>query len=200
VATMTAEGMAVKCPGSVLLAGLLGLLLLGGGARAEVLQGRVVAIADGDTITVVEASLKQHRVRLAGIDAPERRQPYSNRSKLALSALVMGKSVTVDWTKVDRYQRLIGVVRQGNDDAGLVLLRAGLAWHYKAYVREQSPQDRKLYSEAEQQARSARLGLWSDAAPQPPWEFRHERRSSSRPRSHFGLNALEVAAGVSAEP
>lgn len=82
-------------------------------AQAEVLKGRVIGLADGDSITVLDATLTQHRVRVAGIDAPERRQPFASRSKAALNALLAGKQVHVEWGKKDRYQRLVGVVRVG---------------------------------------------------------------------------------------
>lgn len=146
-------------------------------ARAETLVGRVVGLADGDTVTVLDSQQVQHRVRIAGIDAPEKRQPYSARSKLSLSALVMGREVAVDWRKVDRYGRLVGTVRLDGVDAGLEQVRIGLAWHYKAYEGEQSPADRMLYAATEDTARRAKLGLWSQSSPEPPWDFRRASRS-----------------------
>jgi endonuclease YncB( thermonuclease family) len=157
------------------------LLALTSHLRAEILVGRVVHVADGDTVTVLDDSRTQHRVRIAGIDAPEKRQPYANRSKAALSAFVMGQVVSVDWYKQDRYQRIVGNVHVAQVDAGLELVKAGLAWHYKAYQREQPPMERQLYAHAEEQARSARRGLWADRSPQPPWEFRRERRERATP-------------------
>lgn len=151
-------------------------LWLPAGLHAEVLVGRVVALSDGDTVTVLDGNLIQHRVRLAGIDAPEKRQPYFTRSKTALAQLVMGKQVLVEWRKRDRYRRLVGVVRAGDVDAGLQQVQAGLAWHYKAYEREQPLKERRLYADAETQARTAHKGLWADNSPQPPWHFRRERR------------------------
>ena len=77
---------------------------------AETLSGRVVHVADGDTITVLDASKHLHKIRLSGIDAPERMQAYGNVSKKHLDSLVAGEAVTVEWSKHDKYQRIVGKV------------------------------------------------------------------------------------------
>lgn len=146
-------------------------------AQTEPLQGRIVAIADGDTVTLLDASKTQHKIRLAGIDAPEKKQPFGQRSKESLSDLVFNQEVQVETTKRDRYGREIGKVLADGVDVNLEQLRRGMAWHYKAYEREQSPRDRSTYSAAEKDARAARRGLWTYPAPLPPWEFRHHPRS-----------------------
>jgi endonuclease YncB( thermonuclease family) len=148
-----------------------------GGARAETLIGEVVGVADGDTVTIVDADHHQHKVRLAGIDAPEKKQPFGNRSRQALAQLVFRQEVTVEWHKKDRYQRLVGLVRVGGLDAGLEQVRAGLAWHYLAYAKEQSATDRHRYSQAEADAKSTNRGLWSDHASEAPWEYRARTRT-----------------------
>lgn len=154
--------------------GLVTLIVSGvGAASGETFQGRVVGVSDGDTITVLDSSNKQHKVRLSGIDAPEKSQAYGQRSKQSLSVLVFGKPVDVETTKRDRYGREIGKVLTAGLDVNLEQVRLGLAWHYKAYEREQPPQDRETYNAAEQVARKAREGLWQDPAPVPPWEYRH---------------------------
>lgn len=145
-------------------------------AGAAELTGRVVSIADGDTITVLDADHAQHIVRLAGIDAPEKRQAFGNVSRQHLAGLVFQHDVIVEWKKRDRYGRLVGVVRVDGHDANLAQVQAGLAWHYKAYEREQSTADRQSYADAESAARNAREGLWRDLAPLAPWEFRHPLR------------------------
>jgi endonuclease YncB( thermonuclease family) len=162
------------------------LLILGSVARAEALLGRVVGVSDGDTVTVLDAAKAQHKVRLAGIDAPEKGQPFGERSKENLSRLVFGRDVRVDWRKTDRYGRLVGTVwvaspdapcRRNADcantlDAGMAQLTVGLAWHYKKYAHEQEPEQRGQYAFAEEEARAKRVGLWKDANPVPPWEWR----------------------------
>lgn len=146
-------------------------------AQADTLTGRVIAIQDGDTLTVLDAQHTQHRIRLAGIDAPDKRQPWGEQSKANLGRLVFDQVVTVEWEKRDRYQRIIGkVLAPGAVDTGLAQIDAGLAWHYKKYQREQSPADREAYAAAEDQARAHRAGLWRDTAPTPPWEWRHPPR------------------------
>ena len=150
-------------------------------ASAAELFGTVVAIADGDTVTLLDASNLQHRVRLSGIDAPERRQAYGERARQNLAASVHHKPVLVVWKKQDRYGRIVGRVLLApcahsgcgyTIDAGLEQIRAGLAWHYKQYAHEQAAAERLRYAEAEQQARLNRAGLWHDESPVPPWAFR----------------------------
>jgi endonuclease YncB( thermonuclease family) len=147
-------------------------------ARQE-LHGRVVRIADGDTITVLDAANQQHHVRLNGIDAPETSQPFSAKSKAHLSGIVAGKDVTVVGSKLDRYGRLVGTVIVGATNANLEQLRAGLAWYYRQYASDVAPENRPLYEAAEAQAKAAKIGLWSDAAPVAPWTFRHEPAASA---------------------
>jgi endonuclease YncB( thermonuclease family) len=145
-------------------------------AAADTLQGVVVAIQDGDTLTLLDEGNTQHRVRLAGIDAPEKGQPFGQRSKEELSSLVYRREVTVEWHKRDRYGRVVGKVLLTSRDINLAQVQAGLAWHYVDYAQEQPPADRVRYSEAEASARAARLGLWSESVPVAPWAFRKARR------------------------
>jgi len=137
----------------------------------------VVGISDGDTVTVLDGLHAQHRIRLAGIDAPEKAQPYGEASKLHLSRMVFGESVRVEYEKHDRYGRIVGRILKDGQDAGLEQLRAGLAWHYKQYQREQSRADRSAYAEVENAAQRAHAGLWREPAPLPPWTWRMEQRA-----------------------
>jgi len=155
---------------------LVAALLTSVQASADALYGHVVGVTDGDTITLLDTSKTQHKIRVAGIDAPEKKQPFGQRSKESLSALAYDKDLTIEWTKKDRYGRIIGklIDRQGRD-LNLEQVRAGLAWHYKKYDKEQSPEDRKLYAAAEDAARGKRIGLWSDANPEAPWDYRKKK-------------------------
>lgn len=141
-------------------------------ASAGELTGKVVGVADGDTITVLEAGQKQHRVRLAGIDAPESGQAYGKASQKSLASMVAGKAVRVEWHKRDRYGRLVGVVIADSHDVGLLQIERGMAWHYKEFAAEQRPEDAQRYAAAEVEARLSKRGLWADDAPMPPWEWR----------------------------
>ena len=151
-------------------------LLLGFICQAGTIQGRVVGVTDGDTVTVLDADLVQHKIRLSGIDAPEKKQAYGQRSKESLSDLVFDKNVKVETDKKDRYGREVCKILVNGMDANLEQVTRGFAWHYKAYEREQSVNDRLLYTFAENEAKATKRGLWRDAEPIPPWEFRKTER------------------------
>lgn len=145
-------------------------------SHAAMITGRVVGVADGDTVTVLDGANTQHKIRLSGIDAPEKKQAFGTRSKQSLSDLVFDKQVTVETDKKDKYGRDVGKILLTGQDVNLEQVTRGFAWHYKQYEREQSANDRKLYVFAEHGARADRRGLWADAEPVPPWEFRHNKR------------------------
>lgn len=144
-------------------------------ALAERISGKVVGVTDGDSLVVLDDSYKQYKIRLSGIDAPEKNQAFGQRSKQSLSDLVFTKVVVVDTDKVDRYGRLLGRVLVNGVDANLEQIKLGMAWHYKQYEREQQIEDRLKYAGAEFEARKNRSGLWRDDAPVAPWHFRHRK-------------------------
>lgn len=164
---------------SVLLIGAMAYLP--SAARADALKGQVIAVADGDTVTVLDADRQRHKIRLAGIDAPESRQAYGQRARSSLRDLLDGRQVQVSYDKTDRYGRLVGKIELEGRDINLEQLRRGLAWHYKKYEAEQSPEDRQLYAQAQEQAQAARLGLWRDPAAQAPWDYRQQKRQAEAP-------------------
>lgn len=144
-------------------------------AYAELLNGKVVGVSDGDTITVLDSAKSQHKIRLTGIDAPEKAQAFGQASKKSLSDLVFSKDVEISWEKRDRYQRILGKVLLNEQDICLEQVKRGMAWHYKQYQRDQTQEDRIKYSRAEEEARKNRIGLWADDAPVPPSDFRHKK-------------------------
>lgn len=152
-------------------------------AQAAELTGRVTGLTDGDTITILAPGNVEEKVRLAGIDAPERGMAFSDVAKESLSDMTFGKTVNVAWHKRDRYGRLVGKVMVEGLDANLEQVKKGLAWHYKEYQGEQSPADRGAYSKAESAARTARNGLWADPDPIPPWNYRKLKRAPIQVRS-----------------
>lgn len=154
------------------------LTLLPALAIGKDLRARVVGVSDGDTVTVLDASNKQYKVRLAGIDAPEKVQPYGQASKQALAKEIFNQQVNIEWSKIDRYGRLVGKIFKEGYDENLAQVRRGMAWHYKAYQREQSSTDRSEYDKAEQVARSEGIGLWQDSSPIPPWEYRRMKKNN----------------------
>jgi endonuclease YncB( thermonuclease family) len=151
----------------------IALCLAVSAAMAASISGKVVGVADGDTVTVLDASHVQHKIRLEGIDAPEKAQAFGQRSKENLSKWVFARQVVVETSKNDKYGRAVGKVVVGGVDANLEQVKAGFAWHYKEYAKEQSATDRARYAQAEVSARSLTLGLWRDANPMPPWVWRH---------------------------
>lgn len=158
------------------LAYILASLLTSTPILADTLQGRVVGVADGDTVTVLDSSNSQWKIRLMGIDAPEKKQAFGSRSKESLSSLVFNKSVLVEYSKRDKYGRTVGKIIVDGVDANLGQVKAGMAWHYKKYEKEQPPDDRATYAQAEDAARASSLGLWVDAEPIPPWDWRKEQK------------------------
>jgi endonuclease YncB( thermonuclease family) len=148
------------------------LVFLSLAVSAEPLTGKVVKITDGDTLYVLDNNYQQHKIRLAGIDAPERKQAYGLASRKHLASIVASQQVTVEYKKRDRYGRIVGKVWVDGVDACLEQVKAGLAWHYKQYQHEQSLEDQRLYADAEIRARNEGLGLWRENKPNPPWEYR----------------------------
>ncbi len=151
------------------------LVFLSIATSADSLTGKVVKVADGDTITVLDNTNTQHRIRLQGIDAPERKQPFANASRKHLASLVAGKGVTVKWAKRDRYRRIVGFVLVDGQDVNLAQVKAGMAWFYRYYQKELSAENRKLYAQAEDEARANKKGLWQDKNPIPPRRWRRRR-------------------------
>lgn len=151
---------------------LVCFFLLASSAHAETLTGYVVGIADGDTITVLDANRQQHKIRLAGIDAPERKQPFGERSKQNLATKVFSRTVSVEWNKQDRYGRTVGKVMVNGVDVNLEQVKSGMAWWYEKYRKEQSAEDQHAYADAERYARGQKVGLWGEPTPVEPWVWR----------------------------
>ncbi len=144
--------------------------------HAEQLSGYVVGITDGDTLTLL-VDQQLHKIRVAGIDAPERHQPFGERSKQSLAKLAFNKNAIVDCAKKDRYKRDLCKVMVDGQDVGLKQIADGMAWWYRKYAHEQSRTDSVAYEQAEGMARRLQVGLWVDAKPAPPWDWRRTVRS-----------------------
>jgi len=154
----------------------LAMLLVGLPCFASTMRGLVVGVTDGDTVTVLDHTRRQYKVRLMGIDAPEKSQPYGHKSKESLSRLAYGKSVSVTYNKKDKYGRMVGKITVDEVDICLEQIKAGMAWHYKKYETEQSLSDRFIYASAEDEAKLKVRGLWQDPHPVPPWAWRKQQR------------------------
>lgn len=173
----------LRSPIVILLTGF-SLSLIPFRALPESFKGKVIHVADGDTVTLL-AEKRQIKIRLAGIDAPEKAQPFGNRSKQNMERMTKGKEALADCPKTDRYGRKVCKVwvkpqdcpTCGNAlDVGLAQISSGLAWWYRAYSKEQTAKDQALYEQAESDARLHKRGLWSEDQPIPPWEWRHLKR------------------------
>lgn len=145
-------------------------LLLVSYAQAQTIEGRVVGVHDGDSLTVLDAEKVQHKIRLAGIDAPELHQAFGTKAKQALSRMAFGEKVSVEVRGKDKYGRILGDVYAAGEWVNLAMVEAGMAWAYKG------TKDKALLA-AQDAARKEKRGLWRDKGPIPPWEFRAEEKA-----------------------
>ena len=152
------------------------LCLISASVQAESITGRVVGVSDGDTVTLLDNNNSQYKVRLAGIDAPEKKQAFGNASKRYLSDLVFSKEVTADWSKKDRYGRLVAKVKLNDNDINLLQIKHGMAWFYFKYQNELSQEDRIKYVQAHQNSENNKIGLWADSFAEAPWDYRKRQK------------------------
>jgi endonuclease YncB( thermonuclease family) len=139
---------------------------------SQTIKGKVIRIADGDTITVLDSNKKQIRIRLYGIDCPENGQDFGNVAKRYTSELCFAKTILVDIKDKDQYGRVVGVVwTEDSLNVNIALLREGLAWHYKHFDHSDE------FAQAEYLAKMEKRGLWKQPNATPPWEFRREKKS-----------------------
>lgn len=127
---------------------LVGMVASAHGGTHQI-DGRVVGVTDGDTVTLLDAERRQHKIRLDGIDAPEGGQPFGAASKRHLSDLAFDRQAVAECSKTDRYGRHVCKLLIDGTDAGLAQVRAGLAWYFRRYAKELQPDRRKQYDEAE---------------------------------------------------
>ena len=144
--------------------------------RAEVFTGTVTRVADGDTVTVLVKNGDKIKIRLVGIDAPEKDQPHGLVSKSYLEEIIEGKQINARCEKKDRYKRWLCKIFFDGADMNLRQLELGNAWWYRAYSKDQSSGDREVYAGAESKARKDKLGLWAEASPVPPWDWRRQQK------------------------
>ena len=161
---------------------------LSAGLWASEIVGKVIAVSDGDTITVLAPGNKPTKIRLAGIDAPESKQPFGQKSRQHLADMVFGKEVRVQVVNKDRYGRIVGVVYLPQTmpngeiliDVDLAQIESGHAWAYRDYLRSLPTGKADSYLAAEKSAKTNKQGLWVEKEPDPPWEWRKEQRELRR--------------------
>ncbi|STQ89217.1 thermonuclease family protein [Iodobacter fluviatilis] len=158
------------------------LIFLLSACRAEpvpvaLISGMVIKVSDGDSLLMRDDQNQEHQLRLAFIDAPEYSQPFGSEARRNLDRLIYRQRVQAQVVDTDRYQRSVVVLHLGNADINSEQIKAGFAWHYQHFARgKQSTADYEYYQRLEQQARQARIGLWQDARPVPPWDDRKAHR------------------------
>lgn len=158
----------------------------------DMTHGQVIKVADGDTITLLNHDGSKLKIRMLGIDAPERNQKHGLAAGQWLKDRLLNKKVALNTSEKDRYGRIVAKVwaarvdcREATcpleEDINLTLVKLGHAWWYKAYAKNQPKADRAIYEQAQQMARRERLGLWAHPEPLPPWEFRRKQRAERNP-------------------
>jgi endonuclease YncB( thermonuclease family) len=140
----------------------------------NIIAGKTVGVTDGDTVTVLDATNTQHKIRLEAIDAPESHQPFGTQSKKALSEKVFGKAVRVEWSEKDKYRRTLGHIFIDDRWINREMVEEGSAWHYKQYSDDED------LAKLELTARAKKLGLWADKNAIAPWDFRHDPRLAEK--------------------
>jgi endonuclease YncB( thermonuclease family) len=152
----------------------------GGDLKSWTEPATFISASDGDTLKVRTANHSEISVRVAGVDCPERGQAHWRDAKEYLVEFASTGELTVACYKTDQYGRHVCRVKNGADDLGASLIQAGLAWHYKRFENEQTPDERALYARLEESARAARVGLWRKPNPMPPEECRKARRAGEK--------------------
>ncbi len=152
----------------------VGLAAAFGAARGAdwVLEGGVVAVLDGDTLTLADSANAKHRIRIGWIAAPRPGQPFASAAKVHLSAFAYGKIVRARCWKRDGDGTEVCTVTDGVRDIGLEMIRDGLAWHDTRFASEQTPRDRERYAREQESAKAAKRGLWVEANAVAPWEWK----------------------------
>jgi len=147
-------------------------------ANKETIYARVVGISDGDTITVLAEGNKRMKIRLQGIDAPERSQAFGMRSRQNLAKLIFGKNVQIKSHGLDKYSRTLGVILIEDQDINEQMVKDGFAWFYRRYEKDLTSDQASRYEQAEIEAKENQRGLWVDTNPTPPWDYRKKSKSS----------------------
>ena len=133
-------------------------------------QGKVVGITDGDTVTVLTSTNEQVKIRIYGIDCPEKKQAFGTKARAFLASLIFGQTVIIQPSGKDLYGRTIAKISYEDRDIGLTMIQYGYAWWYQAYAKKEID-----YKKAQVKAKDQQLGLWQDANPVEPWKFRKHK-------------------------
>lgn len=165
---------------------ILQILMLNQTWAGDTITGKVVSISDGDTITVLDSSKTQHKIRLYGVDCPESHQDFGQKAKQFTSNMVFGQTVSVKSMDTDRYGRTVGLVDIGSKSLNEELVKNGMAWIYDQYCKVSFCSQWNQYQE---DARSRNIGIWSMPNPIPPWEFRRGKSENITSREATNIES-----------
>ena len=179
--------MPVKMRFFQLLLYTLSVLLLSVPLHAQSITGKVISVADGDTITILNSHKQQTKIRFYGIDTPEKDQAFGKKAKQFTASLTAGKQAKVKVYDTDRYGRSVGVVFINGTNVNEELLKSGYAWQYKKYCKASFC---GYWLKLEEHARSFAFGLWADNNPLPPWKWRKAKRYSSSDNNIIGGSGI----------
>ena len=167
-------------PYGIIICSIVLLSCNGNNTVQDFASGRVVKICDGDTYDLLLDNNTTIRVRMDGIDAPENGMPFSKKAKRYLGELCQGQTIKIDTNNIDHYGRVISFSYLGDGrELSQEMLKAGFAWHYKKYNFDSE------LAASENEARTAKRGLWQDKSPIPPWEIRKLRRQGNTTKDKF---------------
>ena len=159
----------------------LSVLLLPVPLNAQTITGKVISVADGDTITILDEGKQQTKIRLYGIDTPEKAQAFGKKAKKFTASLTAGKQANVTVYDTDRYGRSVGVVFVNGINVNEEIIKNGYAWQYRKYCKASFCSD---WLKLEEHARSFAFGLWDESNPQPPWDWRKFKRGKNTKKSY----------------
>ncbi len=166
------------------------LLLVIHTLSGEIISGKVISIKDGDTIEILYKN-KAERIRLFGVDCPEKNQDYGSKARQFTADLVFNKTVKADIKNKDMYGRSVAeIILPDGQSLNRELVKKGYAWHYKEYSKDET------LAELENQARAQKKGLWASAQPQAPWEFRKEQKSGKVKSPTVNKPGIELTSGA----
>jgi len=188
------ENMIIKYNKSICTQLFLILLLLFSSslpAYSQSITGKVISVADGDTITILTSEKEQIKIRLSAIDTPEKKQAYGQKAKDFTSSMVAGKNVTIEKETIDKYGRTVAMVLIDGLNLNKEIVKQGHGWVYRKYCQKAFCGE---WLELEREAREAKIGLWADSKPVPPWIWRHGEKNNDN--SSVTSNSVAVSGGT----
>lgn len=146
------------------------LLFINSFLFSEIITGKVISVTDGDTVKILDSNNETYKIRLNDIDAPEKKQAYGTKSKENLANYIAGKTVKVEYDKLDKYKRILGTIYFEDKNINEHQIKDGYAWVYRKYSKNNE------YINLERISKNEKKGLWKDENPIEPWEYRKMKK------------------------